>query len=1012
MKPSHPIYLAAILTSVFTACFAGPILFSQDWAPGEEEVHNQYKELNAAGKYAEAIPPALKCLAICEEHFGPDHSATAASLNNLAALYRVMGNYAQAEPLHQRALRIREKQLGPDHPDTATSLSNLAGLYADMANYAQAEPLYQRALRINEMRLGPDHPETAVSLNNLAALYHKVGNHAQAEPLYQRALRIDEKQLGPDHPDTAISIGNLASLYADMANYAQAELFYQRGLEIREKQLGPDHPDTALSLSNLAVFYEAIGNYGQAEPLYQRSLQIREKQLGPDHPDTAVSLNNLAALHDTLGNYALAEPLYQRSLKILEKQLGPNHPNTATSLNNLAYLYHKMRNYAQAEPLHQRALRIREKQLGPDHPDTAMSLSNLARLFQDIGNYVQAEPLFQRDLRICEKQLGSEHPTTAGSLKNLAFLYQAMGNRQAGLDYARSTAKVETRHLEHMLSFTNESERFAFQRTLKPYDLPATLEDGLESANAVLRYKGIILESLLEDRRAASASRDPALIKDQTRIRDLKVRLKPMLMGGQSGGLKPDEILELQKQLMEAEKSLARSVNGLGSVRQSMAVTVQDVTSALPRDMALVEYFRYNRYLGKDQREFNYGAVVIRRGSEPAFVRCGSAELIEAAVTAYREAIEQVAIGSVDEATIKTKSRELHGLLIAKLVPHLSGINQLTICPDGILHFLPFATLLDERDRFLAETTFLYHVASGRDLISKRGRSVPHSPAFVAGNALFTCETGPGGTLAANADPGASSLLASLRSGLGAEMSAIKLLPLPGTLLETKNVAEALNTRTGSISATGAQVSESVLRSLKSPSILHLATHGFFLTDAEGPAEKDKGMSPAPARPTGPPMKNPMHRSGLALSGAQNTLDAWARGEIPDPNNDGLLLAAEVAELNLDGTELVTLSACKTALGDIVSGEGILGMRRAFAMAGARNVLMTLWDIADEPTAGFMKDFYQLFGKNRNTPQALSAMQRDWLVRLRKEEDLGIAVYLAGPFVMTAQAKRLDNPTH
>lgn len=929
MKPSHPIYLAEILTAVFTACFFGSTLFSQEsesisWAPGEQEAIKQFGPLYSDKKYDDAFPVAQKLLAICETHHGPDHPNTAYSLDLLAKLYKSMCNFTQAEALYQRALQIREKQLGPEHPDTSASLQHLADLYMAMGNYAQAEPLYQRALQIVEKQ---SDDSTALRLQGLASLYRAMGNYALAEPLYQRALEIREKQFGNDI-NTAISLNFLGRLCQDMGNYAQAEALYQRGRQIHEKRLGPDHLQTASSLTFLAELYRAMGNYIEAEPLLQRNLQISEKQTGPDHPFTALSLSRLAELYRAMGNYAQAEPLFQRALQIFEKRLGPDAPKTA----------------------------------------------------------------------VC--------------LSNLAFLAAVQGNRQAGLSYVRSAAKAEAKRLAHLLSFTNESERFAFQRTLSPYNLPATLESGLESANAVLQYKGIIMESLLEDRRAATTSRDPALIQDQTRIRDLKARLKPILIGGQSGRLSPNDIQDLQKQLVAAEKSLARRVNGLGSVRQSIAVTVQDVTAALPQDMALVEYFWYSLYLGKNEWEGNYGAVVIRRGSEPAFVRCGSAELIEEAVTAYRAAIEPVATGSVDEAIIKTKSQELHGLLIAKLAPHLTGIQQLTLSPDGILHFLPFATLLDAQDRFLVETTRLFHVASGRDLISKRGRSVAKSPPFVAGDVLFTRETSPGGALAESAaDLGASSLLASLRSGLGSEISEIKLLPLPGTVQEIKNVAEALNTRAASstmaISVTGARVSESALRSLKSPEILHLATHGFFLTDAEAPAAKDEGRSPAPARPA-IPLMNPMYRSGIALSGAQNTLDAWARGEIPDPNNDGLLLAAEVAELNLDGTELVTLSACKTALGDIVSGEGILGMRRAFAMAGARNVLMTLWDIADEPTADFMKDFYRRIGEKPNTPQALSEMQREWLVRLRREEGLGIAVYLAGPFVMTAQARKIE----
>jgi CHAT domain-containing protein len=146
-----------------------------------------------------------------------------------------------------------------------------------------------------------------------------------------------------------------------------------------------------------------------------------------------------------------------------------------------------------------------------------------------------------------------------------------------------------------------------------------------------------------------------------------------------------------------------------------------------------------------------------------------------------------------------------------------------------------------------------------------------------------------------------------------------------------------------------------------------------------------------------------MHRSGLALAGAQATLEAWKRGEVPPMDNDGIVTAEEVGGLKLDGTWLVVLSACDTGLGVAASGEGVLGLRRGFVQAGAQNLLMTLWSVPDEETVKLMVDFYAAARKSGNAPQALSEVQRDWLVKLRKERGLADAVRLAGPFIMTSQ---------
>ena len=201
-----------------------------------------------------------------------------------------------------------------------------------------------------------------------------------------------------------------------------------------------------------------------------------------------------------------------------------------------------------------------------------------------------------------------------------------------------------------------------------------------------------------------------------------------------------------------------------------------------------------------------------------------------------------------------------------------------------------------------------------------------------------------------------------------------------------------------------------------------LATHGFFLpeTGENGKPGNGELRGVGGVRPhleggfmdgsndlikPRVALKNPMHRSGLALAGAQATLDAWKRGETPPTDNDGIVTAEEVGTLKLEGTELVVLSACDTGIGQLKSGEGVSGLRRGFIQAGAENLLMTLWSVADQETAKIMADFYEKFHAGGNAPSALADVQREWLVRLRKERGLAAAVTLAGPFILNSQAQ-------
>ena len=218
-------------------------------------------------------------------------------LSRIAIYIQFASRYADSLPLCECALAIREKALGPEHPATATSLNNLASLYQAMGRHADALPLFERALSIKEKALGPEHPTTCASLNNLACLYQVMGRHADALPLLERALSIHEKARGPEHHETATFLGNLASMYQSMGRHADAIHLFERALSVREKALGPEHPDTAASLNNLARLYQAMGRLVDALTLFERALAIREKALGPESPDTAASLGNLARLY-------------------------------------------------------------------------------------------------------------------------------------------------------------------------------------------------------------------------------------------------------------------------------------------------------------------------------------------------------------------------------------------------------------------------------------------------------------------------------------------------------------------------------------------------------------------------------------------------------------------------------------------------------------------------------------------------------------------------------------------
>jgi len=980
------------------------------------------------GYYAKAEPLFQRALKIDEEALGPDHRKTATVLHNFATLYASMGDYPKAEPLFQRALKINEKTLGPDHRDTARALNNLAQLYRDMGDYAKAEPLLQRALKISENARGPDHPDVVRALSGLAELYRDMGDYAKAEPLYQRALKIDEESLSLDHPDTATSLNdlallyismgdyakaeplfrrslkiketttalnNLAAVYRDMGDYAEAEPLFQRSLKIAEKTLGPDHPDTAIPLNGLAALYHPMGDYVKAELLYQRALKIKEKALGPEHPDTATALNNLALLYISMGYFAKAELLYQRALKIYEKALGPDHPKTAAALNGLASLYDSVGYYAKAEALCQRSLKIREKALGPNHPDTAMALTNLAGLYDSMGDFAKAELLYQRALKIREKALGPEHPATARVLNDLARLKIDLREARDAIPLAMRARQAEEKYLSNILSFTSEQQRLTFQKTTRPYTLFATLGSAAELAQTVLRQKGIVLDSLLEDRLVAEASADPKQHEIITQLRATKQRLMQLVLevpkdlSEAAQKLRAAEKEKLSTEVKQLEGGLARQVAGLGKARSALSITVPQVQSVLPKQTVLIESLRYSHYIGKGKFETRYGAVVISPSGEPKWVPLGAAAEIEEDVKRYQKSVR----GETDEATLGNVLKSLEERVwapIEKALPEDS--TTVIVSPDGELSFVSFATLLTPDDRFLGEKYSIRYVASGRDLL-RESKPSDNPMTVVFANPKFDSHATTPAT-------GSSSPVALRRSIEMRNLQSIPLPALPGAAKE----AAALKKRRGKDVKVflGSKATEAELSQVSSPSVLHLATHGFFLPEIELGKQTNSLEQTGEIPKT--KLENPMHRSGLALAGAKRTLEAWSRGEPPPIENDGIVTAEEVGGLKLNGTWLVVLSACETGSGEARAGEGVMGLRRGFIQAGGQNLLMTLWPIYDQMAVKILSDFYEAADKTHNAPKALAEVQRDWLVKLRKSS-LPAAVGLAGPFIMSSQGK-------
>ena len=331
------------------------------------------------------------------------------------------------------------------------------------------------------------------------------------------------------------------------------------------------------------------------------------------------------------------------------------------------------------------------------------------------------------------------------------------------------------------------------------------------------------------------------------------------------------------------------------------------------------------------------------------------------------------------------------------LEPLLGNVRRVYVSTDGVLNQVALGVVADNGGQLLMEKYDLRVVSSTKDVLRER-RASGGKTAVVMGNPMFGLDeaqqraalrqTEKAAPVEAVSVAGAGQRSRDLRGGT--------LKPLPGTQKEAETVAKLLGGQHWEVGLyTGEKALEERVKGVRSPRVLHLATHGFFESDQE---RKLKDVAGTLGEERGSGLEDPMLRSGLYLTGANRTLG----GKTPADMDDGVLTAYEATQINLQGTELVVLSACETGLGESQDGEGVFGLRRALQEAGAESVLMSMWSVPDRETQELMALFYQKWLGGKDKHEALREAQSELrgTVKARYGRDLP---FYWGAFVLVGR---------
>jgi CHAT domain-containing protein len=454
------------------------------------------------------------------------------------------------------------------------------------------------------------------------------------------------------------------------------------------------------------------------------------------------------------------------------------------------------------------------------------------------------------------------------------------------------------------------------------------------------------------------------------------------------------------------EQQLAKLAAPFRERKRAETVTVEQVQMALATNEVLVELVRFLPVAVSDQKKQGksatpntqhvpreYAAIVLNHAStNPVVLTLGNAEEIDEQVHRLQAAMR------AGEATADILAG-LYKQVWAPLADHIKGYRRVIVGPDGELNFLPFAALITTEGKYLCEQYEIGYVASGRDLIKRFDEPATNMPSLF-GDPAFGEEERISDYLDRSL-----TFRSAFHDKDREALDGVRFPALPGTRKEVdglKVVFEAVPIRTSVY--LGLDATEGQLKSLNRPEILHLATHGYCLPDLkEEMPNRLRMMSMGEREGTreGPVRnENPLLRSGLALTGAGLALAKKA--EVGAGKDDGIVTAEEVSSLDLWGTKLVVLSACDTGMGEARAGEGVMGLRRAFVQAGAKNLLMTLWPVQDDATGELMVDYYRKYLKTDDAIGAMNTVQRAAIAKSKAAgEQPNPRIW--GPFLVSVQ---------
>ena len=905
------------------------------------------------GMYTQAEPLFIKVSTIRKSVYGENHLSYATSLNNLAFLYQKQGRYIEAEPVLLKSLQIEKSILGSDNSDYLDSYEMLGFLYENLNKYDYALKVFNEVLQTRKNNKNKSYIVTFSNIIRVKCSIDDDIDYDYLENLCKKYLSETENILGKKDPFYLIGLFYLASFYEHNNVLYLAEKKYEEIIDIKKNILKEDINSIYPTYESLANIYNEEGNYQLAERIHQFVLD-KKVENNLSKYEIARSYNNLATVYMNQFKYNLALSNYLLAIELIEKENSLERQDYATYLNNIGLLYIKLEKYEVAENYLFKALEIHEKISGQFSNGYLMVCSNLGALYEKLDRCKDAESYYLISINNSQNKNSANFKDR---FLNLSKVYQCLNDIDNEKKYLIKSSEFFINNLSSIIyNYSNYQTELILNDIINSKNFPLSFLNRNTKDKEIARV-ALNEELILKNLSVKNQNRIKNYIKKSNNdtlkmtyieyIQNKKILLKLNELDKLN---RPKEYDELVLKTEELEKYLVQNSKVFSHNKILTPITFNQIYNQFKNDEIFINIVSYNYYDKGITDSILYSAFILKKDSKfPQFIPLFEEKQLNTILEQNKNLSDRSKID------INYQEKALSNLLLKPLENELKGISTIYLSLSGLTHQINVAALPVNENQTFGQKYKIHILNSPSELIDYTATSFDKKEKldFILYGGIDydkKINISPTDRNLAHFDEEIKAL--QTRSGISSF----------GYLSATKNEIENISTLANksnlkAIIFEDRNATEESIKQLDGrtiPFVLHLATHGFFFPDPVIESSNDKLFIEGKSK-IFKSSDDPMMRSGLVFSGANKY---WGQSNENQAEDDGILTANEISNLDLSACQLVVLSACETGLGEVKGSEGVFGLQRAFKMAGVKNIIMSLWKVPDTQTAELFNIFY------------------------------------------------------